>query len=223
MLFRSTFYPFPFTTSKRVNNALTGNLAIIFKPGNNWQINSLFSTGFRVPNVDDATKVFESAPGLLIIPNEKLKPEYAYNTEIGINKIWKNKLQISAVFFYTVMNNAIVTRDAKLDGKDSVLYSGVMSKVQSQQNADQAYLYGSNIMLNWDIDENFTLKSSLNTTVGTYYISSSRQYIPLDHIAPTYGQTGLTFRTRKFEGEFYSRYSAEKKTGRLQSKRRRQP
>ena len=175
------------------------------------QINSLFSTGFRVPNVDDATKVFESAPGLLIIPNEKLKPEYAYNTEIGINKIWKNKLQISAVFFYTVMNNAIVTRDAKLDGKDSVLYSGVMSKVQSQQNADQAYLYGSNIMLNWDIDENFTLKSSLNTTVGTYYISSSRQYIPLDHIAPTYGQTGLTFRTRKFEGEFYSRYSAEKK------------
>lgn len=207
----TTFYPFPFKEVRRTNTAVTGNLALIYKPGNDWQINSLFSTGFRVPNVDDATKVFESTPGLLIIPNENLKPEYAYNTELGINKTWNDKLKISAVFFNTILNNAIVTRNTKFNGQDSILYAGVMSKVQSQQNADQAFIYGSNLVVVYDIDENFSLKTSLNTTVGTYYISEARNYVPLDHIAPTYGQSSLTYRTKKFEAEFFARYSAAKK------------
>jgi hemoglobin/transferrin/lactoferrin receptor protein len=207
----TTSYPFPFRQTTRNNTAMNGNLALIYKPGNDWQINTLFSTGFRVPNVDDATKIFESNPGLLIIPNEKLKPEYAYNTELGINKTWNNKLRVSAVFFYTLMDNAIVTRDATYNGKDSVFYDGVMSKVQSQQNADQAFVYGTNLVLVYDVDENFSLKSILNTTTGTYYNSEKRNYLPLDHIAPTYGQTSLTYRTRKFECEFFSRYSAAKK------------
>ena len=207
----TTYYPFPFKVTSRTNMAVTGNLALIYKPGNDWQINTLFSTGFRVPNVDDATKVFESAPGLLIIPNENLKPEYAYNIELGLNKTWKNRLKISTVFFYTILDNAIVTRNDKFNGKDSVFYDGVLSKVQSQQNSDQAFLYGTNLVLTYDLDDNFSIKSLLNTTVGTYYNTQNRNYVPLDHIAPTYGQTGLTYRTKKFESEFYSRYSAAKK------------
>ena len=31
------------------------------------------STGFRAPNVDDASKVFDSQPGAIVIPNENLK------------------------------------------------------------------------------------------------------------------------------------------------------
>ena len=207
----TTFYPFPFKDASRTNMAVTGNLALIYKPGNEWQINSLFSTGFRVPNVDDATKVFESTPGLLIIPNENLKPEYAYNTELGINKTWKNKLKISAVFFNTILDNAIVTKDAQYKGQDSILYAGIMSKVQAQQNADKAYIYGTNIVIIYDLDENFSLKTMLNTTVGTYYNSDTRNYVPLDHVAPAYGQSSVIYRTKKFEGEFFARYSAAKK------------
>jgi hemoglobin/transferrin/lactoferrin receptor protein len=207
----TTFYPFPFKEAKRNNSAITGNLALIYKPGNDWQINSLLSTGFRVPNVDDATKVFESIPGQIIIPNENLKPEYAYNTELGINKVWNNKLKISTIFFYTTLNNAIVTRDAEYNGKDSLFYDGVMSKIQSQQNADKAYVYGTNLVAVFDFDENFSFKTLLNTTVGTYYNTESRNYVPLDHIAPTHGQSSLIYRTRKFEGEFFARYSAAKK------------
>ena len=43
-----------------------------------------FSGGFRSPNIDDIGKIREQK-GILSVPNSSLKPEYAYNSEIGIS------------------------------------------------------------------------------------------------------------------------------------------
>ena len=42
------------------------------------------TTAFRAPNIDDIGKIFESEPGLVVVPNGKLKPEYAYGGELGV-------------------------------------------------------------------------------------------------------------------------------------------
>ncbi|MBC7862628.1 MAG: TonB-dependent receptor, partial [Bacteroidia bacterium] len=207
----TTFFPFPFKEAEQKSKAVTGNIGLIFKPGNHWQVNTLFSTGFRAPNIDDGSKVFESAGGILIVPNPDLKPEYAYNGEIGLNKIFNDKLKINAVFFSTTLTNAIVLKDFKYGGKDSVLFGGSLNKVQAMQNANTAFINGCNLVVAWDLDQNFALKSILNYTHGTYYMSDVRQYVPLDHIAPLQGQTGLTYKAKKFEGEIFTRYSAAKK------------
>jgi hemoglobin/transferrin/lactoferrin receptor protein len=207
----TTFFPFPFKEAEQKSMALTGNAGLIFKPGNHWQVNTLFSTGFRAPNVDDLTKVFETGGGILIVANPDLKPEYTYNAEIGVNKVFNDKFKINAVFFHTTLTNAMVLKDFKYNGSDSVMYNGSLNKVQAMQNANTAFVYGYNMVVAWDIDQNFALKSMLNYTRGTYYLSDVRQYIPLDHIAPLQGQTGLSYKTKKFEGEIFSRYSAAKK------------
>ena len=41
------------------SQALTYTLAMTFRPKENWQVNSLISSGFRNPNIDDIGKIRE--------------------------------------------------------------------------------------------------------------------------------------------------------------------
>ncbi len=55
-----------------------------------WKLNA--STAFRAPNIDDIGKVFDSEPGSVVVPNETLKPEYAYGGELGLKLDFDKKL-----------------------------------------------------------------------------------------------------------------------------------
>ncbi|MCF8411286.1 MAG: TonB-dependent receptor, partial [Crocinitomicaceae bacterium] len=78
-----TFFPFPFNSINQNNSALNGNIGLIYMPSSKWRFTATGSTGFRAPNVDDLTKVFESVPGSIVVPNPTLKSEYSYSSEIG--------------------------------------------------------------------------------------------------------------------------------------------
>ena len=54
------------------------------------------STGFRAPNVDDASKVFDSQPGAIVIPNENLKEERLYSAEVGMKQLLSKNLVLDA-------------------------------------------------------------------------------------------------------------------------------
>ena len=79
----NSWYDFPFTEISIANGALTGSAGIVQKLTANSELTINASTGFRAPNLDDAGKVFESTPGVVVVPNAGLKPEYAWNIEIG--------------------------------------------------------------------------------------------------------------------------------------------
>ena len=92
----TTFFPFPYKDVGQSSNAVTGNLGIVLLPGAGWKIAGLVSTGFRTPNVDDMSKVFESGSGTLIVPNPTVKPEKTINYELSISKTIQNKFQAGA-------------------------------------------------------------------------------------------------------------------------------
>ena len=48
---------------KQNNQAVTGSLGFTWKADNDYKVSLLANTGFRSPNVDDMTKVFESPLG----------------------------------------------------------------------------------------------------------------------------------------------------------------
>jgi hemoglobin/transferrin/lactoferrin receptor protein len=52
-----------------------------------------------MPNIDDIGKIFESAPGIVVVPNPNLKAEYAINYEVGVTKTWKEKINCMYLFF----------------------------------------------------------------------------------------------------------------------------
>jgi len=202
----TTFYKFPFNEININTGAITGNLSLVYSTKNNWIFDFLLGSGFRAPNVDDIGKVFDSEPGKVVVPNEDLKPEYAYNAEIGFTKTIPAFMKLNIVGFYTRLEDAIVRRDFTVDGQDSIIYDGTLSKVEALVNVGKAYIAGITADLKLDLAENLSFTSTLTVMNGL----DTEDDLPLRHVTPTYGRSGVEFRGNNFRAELYARYQASK-------------
>ncbi|WP_166637263.1 TonB-dependent receptor plug domain-containing protein [Algoriphagus boseongensis] len=203
------FFPLPFTESKDKHHSLTGNLGLIYSPEPSFSISPLISTGFRAPNVDDIGKIFDSEPGAVIVPNPDLKPEYAYNAEINLNKHFENRLKLDLTGFYTFLDNAMVRRPYTLDGKSEIIYDGEESKVLAIQNAAFAKVYGIQAGLEWVISNNWVFLTRYNWQKGTEELDDQSQS-PSRHAAPAFGLSRLSYQTGRLKIDFSAQYSAER-------------
>lgn len=206
----TTFFKFPFTKAQQNNQALTGNLGFTWKSENDYKVSMLTSTGFRSPNVDDMSKVFESSGSTVLVPNPELKPEYTYNVELNLSKVFQGQYKFDLTGYYTNLTNALVVKDFKLNGSDSAMYNGTKSKVQATQNVDRAYVYGINGGVQFDFNSSIAFKSVLNYTFGRYIDAQNDTVVPLDHIAPIFGQTSVVYKAKNIDGEFFVRYNGKK-------------
>ncbi|MEZ4800171.1 MAG: hypothetical protein R2809_10435 [Flavobacteriales bacterium] len=64
------------------------------------------------------------------------------------------------------MENALVRRDYTLNGADSIMYDGEMSKIQAIQNAAVATVYGLQAGLNVKLPQGFYTSIDLNYQIG---------------------------------------------------------
>ncbi|MCF6239953.1 MAG: TonB-dependent receptor [Bacteroidales bacterium] len=202
--FDTTFYKFPFDDIKINTGALNGSLGLVYRPDNTWQLNINLASGFRAPNIDDVGKVFDSEPGNVVVPNENLKPEYAYNLDLGIVKTINKSIKIDLTGFYTVLSNAMVRRDFSFNGQDSIMYDGELSKVEALVNTDEATVYGFQLGFYGDILKSLSFKSNLTFTKG-----KDKKGLPLRHVAPLFGSTHLIFKVPKIHADLYANYNAE--------------
>lgn len=203
----TTFIQLPFSEINLTNGALTGSAGLVYRPNDKWKINMGLSTAYRAPNVDDVGKVF-SKSNFVMIPNDQLTPEYAYNGEIGITRgLLNNKIKINVVGFYTLLNNAIVRKEFQLGDIDSLAYEGETLKIQANVNASKAVIYGSSITLLTVLSDEVKFKSTLNYTVG----ENTTDSVPLAHIPPLYGRTDFIFTSHPLIVNIYVKYQAWKK------------
>jgi len=187
------FFPFPMESASINNGALTGSIGVVYHSISNWTLRGNLSTGFRSPNVDDVGKVFDSAPGLVVVPNPDLQAEYAYNAELGIAKVWSDRVKVDITAFYTLLDNAMVRRNFMLHGRDSILYDGTLSQVQAIQNTATAHVYG--IQAGWEIKlpVGLSFSTRLNYQVGEEELDDGSTS-PSRHAAPFFGVSLITFR-----------------------------
>lgn len=202
--FDTASFRLPFSEADLKKGAITGNLGLVFRPNDKSQVNFNFATGFRVPNVDDLSKVFESAPGQLNIPNTGLKSEYAYNFDIGYAGIISDAVKVDVTAFYTILNDAIVRRSDKYDGQDSVIYQGVKSKVFSYQNAAKATVWGVQAGVDVRFARYFLASVQANWIEGKETDDAVDKDVPLRHAPPFYGSGHLKFNKKKLLVDFYS-------------------
>ena len=202
----NSFFNVPFTEISMSNGALTGAAGIVFRPAEEMQINLNNSTGFRAPNLDDAGKIFDPVAGVVVVPNSNLKPEYAYNIDLGISKNFAGVLHIDVTGFFTMLNNAMVRHDFLFNGQDSIIYKGNMSKVQAITNANFARVYGGHFNLQINATDHLSLRSALTLTKG--YEEGG---IPLRHAAPVFGSTHLVYSSAKLTADLYSTYNGARK------------
>jgi len=199
--FDTTYIKFPFSKAEIKDGALTGNAGLVFRPDGGWQINTNISTGYRMPNVDDIGKLFESTPGNVIIPNPDLTPEYAWNFELGIVKIIFQKLKLDLNGFHTLLNNAIVRRTSTLNGQDSIMFDGTLSQVESLQNVAKATVSGVQLGVEYFFTPKFSLQTNANWIKGKETDEEKDEQVALRHAPPFYGSTALRYKHKKFFAE----------------------
>ncbi|UTW64353.1 TonB-dependent receptor [bacterium SCSIO 12741] len=201
----TTYYDFDFDEIKLTTSALNGSfLGLIYRPGEKWQLKLNTASGFRSPNVDDIAKVFDSEPGKVIVPNENLKPEFAYNADLSVSRTLRDRGIVELVGFYTYLVDAMVRRDAQLNGQDSILYDGEMSQVQMITNTGKAHIYGASFNLKANLSKKLGVIQTFTWMDGEDLVDN----VPLRHVSPAFGKTSAFYKTEKLRAEFYTQYNA---------------
>ncbi|WP_166437184.1 TonB-dependent receptor plug domain-containing protein [Niastella caeni] len=201
----------PFTNATQRHFAYSLNAGLIYLPITSSRIALNFSTGFRAPNIDDLAKVFESAGGVqLVVPNRHLKPEHTYQFDLDVSKRFGKLIELEANAFYTLFRNAVVLDKFTLNEAASVLYDGQMTPVVANQNKARAWLYGFQGGFTLRPATNVSLYSHITYTHGRYK-QEDKSTVPMDHIPPVFGKTGITGRYKFLEGEVYVLYNGKKK------------
>lgn len=200
--FDTNFYHFPFEGFNMSNSAFNGNAGIVWHPTKDWQINFSASSGFRSPNIDDVAKVFDSEPGNVVVPNPGLKPEYARNIETGIVRNFQGKARIEATGFYTFLKDAMVRRDFRLNGQDSILYDGILSKVEALVNAESARIFGGSILLEFLVTPELRSVNNFTLTFG-----KDSEGLPMRHVPPAFGRSHLQFQKNRLFFDLYVEYN----------------
>lgn len=184
------------------NGAINGSIGLAWLPSDGWQINAVVSTGFRAPNLDDMAKIFDGSNGIVLVPNTDLKPEYTYNTELGVTKSLEGKLKISATAFFTLLENPLVQEDFIFSGADTIYFDGEYSKTQALVNGGSARIYGGNVQLEMAITPALAMNSSFTVTRGT-----DSEGGPLRHTTPNFGLLGIRYQQYRFTGAINYQFS----------------
>lgn len=202
-----TFITLPDFNISLNNAAVTATLGFAYKPSENWQLNSVISSGFRSPNIDDVGKIREKS-GKVTVPNIHLKPEYAYNFETGILKYFNNKkFNVGLNVYYTLLNNYITRDFFEINNAPTILYDGEEGTVVANVNKDNAYITGSTFSFKGNINETWNTKGSLTYTKGKTYDTK----LPLSSIPPLFGNLEIGFEKDRFQANLNWRFNAKKR------------
>ncbi|MBK9737757.1 MAG: TonB-dependent receptor [Saprospiraceae bacterium] len=201
-----TFFPFPFDAVQQKNLVYSGNLGMIYA-NKGFKACYLISTGFRTPNVDDLSKVFESQPGRVIVPNPNLKPESTLSQELNLG-YFDRSWSFENVLYYTSLSNFISLAKGTLDGQSFIQYDDSLSQVFTSVNKSKGYIYGFSSMLKKKFNDNWSAYGTMSYTFGR---SKDEGIIsPLDHIPPLIGKFGIDYNPNKFEASYYMIFNAKK-------------
>ncbi|GAL68305.1 TonB-dependent receptor [Jejuia pallidilutea] len=201
------FLNLPFTSSKNNAGALTGTAGLTWSPNEimQWKLNA--ASAFRAPNIDDIGKVFDSEPGSVVVPNENLRPEYAYGGEVGLKLDFNKTFVLDLSTYYTYLDNALVRRDYTLNGVTEIMYDGELSNVQAIKNASKAWIYGFEVGLKIALTKGLELTSQYSVIGGTEENNSIE--VPIRHVAPNFGNTHLVWHYKGLTLDAFANYNAE--------------
>ena len=197
------------------SEALTTTVSIKLRPSKRVQINTVLSSGFRNPNIDDIGKIRENN-GLLVVPNTFLKPEYAYNLDLGIDfRSLNNRNYISLRGFSTIISRHIgrdeyvVYSDITTPDLSTVIYNGEEVTTISNKNLGNRFIHGFSIDGFSQINNNLKFDYGITYTEG----DNNETYGPLPSISPLFGSIAISYSKRGLNLKAVYKFSEAKSPG----------
>lgn len=195
--------------------ALTTTVSIKLRPSKRIQINTVLSSGFRNPNIDDIGKIRENN-GLLVVPNTFLKPEYAYNLDLGIDfKSLDNKNYISVRGFSTIISRHIgrgeyvVFSDITTPDLSTIIYNQEEVSTIANKNLGNRFIHG------FSIDGFSKIIRYLKVDYGLTYTKgdNNEAYGPLPSISPLFGSIAMSYSKKNINLKAIYKFSEAKAPG----------
>ena len=202
-----TFINLPEPSISLNNSATTATIGFAYKPNVRWQLNSVISSGFRSPNIDDVGKVREKS-GNITVPNVKLRPEYAYNFETSILKYFNDKKFQSGInVYYTLLNNYITRDYMEVNNSSTFLYDGEEGNSVANVNNGNAYILGSTASFKGNLNQKWFAKGSLTFTKGKTYDTNQ----PQSSIPPLFGMLEIGYEKDRIHADLNWKFNGKKK------------
>jgi hemoglobin/transferrin/lactoferrin receptor protein len=195
----------PFSEIHTANGALTGSAVAEIPLGSNVSTVSSIASGFRHPNIDDATKIREKG-GYVLIPNDSIKAEYLYSIDESITWQPHQNVSFTASGFFSIWVDVISPVNATLYGESTLEIDGESAIIQMNKNMGNAIIRGARFDFTTQVFPNTIFKSTVNLNKGTIITSDS----PLAHIPPTFGRSSLEYSKQKWSIETFVLYSGKK-------------
>lgn len=204
-------YPFFNSDAHLRRHYLTGSFSasINWTPDTRWRLSSGIATGYRVPNIDNLSKVFDSKAGTVTVPNPHLRPEKTVTFDLTA-KYSKNQFSFETTAYTTYFFDALVTVPGTYNGSTTTIYHGTTCQVLTQTNAGTAILWGASAQASFTFLRQLTGYAQATYTYGQ--ILDGGPTGPLDHIPPLFGRCGLKWESKQkiFECEGYTLFNGRK-------------
>jgi hemoglobin/transferrin/lactoferrin receptor protein len=197
-----SFIVLPTTEIELNNTAVTATIGYVYKPIRDWQINSVISSGFRSPNIDDVAKIREKS-GKVTIQNIALKPEFAYNAEIGVLKFFNDRrFSLGFNTYYTLLDNYITREE---DGT-TIMYDGELGDVVKNVNKGRAYITGYTANYYGKLNYRWKTSGFITYTKGRTFDTDE----PMSSIPPLFGKFEVSFKANNIELSVNYRFNSKK-------------
>ena len=139
---------------------------------------------------------------VVIVPNTALKPEYSYNAEVSISRIFSDIVSIRLTGYYSFLDNAIVRGPIEIEGENQVIINGELSALRAQVNTSAANLYGGTVRVEITLPYHFNLNSYYTISKGKDITNNE----PLRHTTPNFGKTELKYNHKKLRFNLFAEY-----------------
>lgn len=198
----TSFFPLPVSSIDNNFSAVNGSAGLSYSPDDKWQWNLNLSNGFRAPNIDDISKIFDSSPGTVVIPNSDLKPEFLYAADFSLAYKPNKKTHFEIGLYYSYLQNALARAAFTLNGQDSIIYDGELSQVQAVQNIDAATVWGlqGSMEINLAKDLNFRANAHYNN-------GETEDGDALRHVSPFFTSAHLVHSYKIAQIDLYGMYN----------------
>jgi hemoglobin/transferrin/lactoferrin receptor protein len=175
-------------------------LGLMYQPREQHQVYLQVAKGFRAPPFEDANIGLDIPLfNIRAIPNPDLKSETSTGYELGY-RYRHQRLQWEWVIFHNDYHDFIQTKvNLGLDpATGRILFQS--------QNLDRATIYGSEVNLQYQLSEAWSVSSQLFWSKGENRVDNS----PLNDVSPHQWLLGFHWQQPQFSGSVYGRFVAAK-------------
>lgn len=158
-------------------SAFTGSISLVHRLTKFHRVEFHGGTGFRAPNVDDLSKVFDSRPGRVILPNPNLSPERSVYGSLH-HRYRSSKFLWETEVFINLLNDGIGLDINALSRDDSILYQGELSQIEQLTNYESMTVYGIQSHFEFRFLSKWTIKGGITYQQGETNLGNSLRHLP---------------------------------------------